>query len=131
MKLIKKKLSFHRVAFVRFGSTLTHLDLHESGIKSIDVQAFVGLRNLQKLVLWGNNLTYIQSEWFIGLQNLRNLDISFNKIVEIDPRTFQLLPNLENFAFDYNQLSYIHFDQLAWLGKLKRAKFGKNPWTWT
>lgn len=106
------------------------LDLHESGIQTCDTQAFVGLTKLQRLLLWGNKLTFVRGEWFANAQSLKTLDLSFNFIQGIDYTIFQRLPNLENFYFDYNQLHYIDYNMFAYLGNLKRVKFGKNPWNW-
>ncbi|EZA51723.1 hypothetical protein DMN91_003604 [Ooceraea biroi] len=116
--------------FVRFAATLVTLDLHESGIQTCDAQAFTGLTKLQRLVLWGNKLTFVPGDWFVNMRSLKTLDLSFNFIQGIDYTVFQMLPNLENFYFDYNQLHYIDYNMFAYLGKLKKVKFSRNPWNW-
>ncbi|KAH0948681.1 hypothetical protein HN011_003392, partial [Eciton burchellii] len=117
-------------SFARFGASLVTLDLHEAGIQMCDAQAFVGLTKLQKLLLWGNKLTFVPGDWFINMYSLKTLDLSFNFIESIDYTVFQMLPNLKNLYFDYNQLHYIDYNMFAYLGKLKRVKFSKNPWNW-
>ncbi|XP_012220076.1 leucine-rich repeat transmembrane neuronal protein 4-like [Linepithema humile] len=118
-------------SFARFGATLVTLDLHESGIQTCDSQAFIGLTKLEKLMLWGNKLTFVPGDWFVNMYSLKTLDLSFNFIQGINSTVFQMLPNLENFYFDYNQLYFINYDMFAYLGKLKRVKFSKNPWSWS
>ncbi|XP_050456391.1 leucine-rich repeat transmembrane neuronal protein 2-like isoform X2 [Cataglyphis hispanica] len=117
-------------SFARFGATLVTLDLHESGIQTCDAQAFVGLTKLEKLMLWGNKLTFVPADWFVNMYSLQTLDLSFNFIQGIDFTIFQMLPNLKNFYFDYNQLRYIDYNMFAYLGNLKRVKFSKNPLSW-
>lgn len=131
LKVIANFISFYqRHTFARFGATLATLDLHESGIQTCDAQAFVGLTNLKKLMLWGNKLTYVPEVWFANMQSLQTLDLSFNFIQGIDYTIFYALSNLENFYFDYNQLRYIDYNMFAYLGKLKKVKFSMNPWNW-
>lgn len=60
--------------------------------------------------------------------SLQTLDLSFNLIQRID--TIFQLHNLENFYFDYNQVEDIDYNMFAYLGKLKKVKFSKNPWKW-
>ncbi|XP_043686092.1 leucine-rich repeat and transmembrane domain-containing protein 2-like [Vespula pensylvanica] len=117
-------------AFVRFGATLRVLDLHENNIEVLDRQVFVGLINLNELILWGNRLTWISSDWFINLYNLRTLDLSFNLIQSIDYNVFPLLSRVENLYLDYNDLKVIDFNFFVYMASLKKIKFGKNPWNW-
>lgn len=92
--------------------------------------AFVGLTKLEKLLLWGNKLTFVPGDWFVNTRSLKTLDLSFNFIQRIDYTVFQMVPYLENFYFDYNQLRYIDYNMFAYLGNLKKVKFSKNPWSW-
>ncbi|KOC61269.1 Peroxidasin like protein [Habropoda laboriosa] len=117
-------------SFARFGLTLVNLDLHGSGIETIDSLAFIGLTRLQNLILWGNKLRAVYSNWFMNTYSLKTLDLSFNFIEVIDYNTFPLLPNLENFYFDYNQIKYIDYNMFGYLKSLKNIKFEKNPWQW-
>ncbi|XP_043253102.1 leucine-rich repeat transmembrane neuronal protein 4-like [Colletes gigas] len=122
--------NIERHAFAKFGATLVNLDLHESGIETIESLAFVGLVKLKKLVLWGNKLKIVPRDWFMYTPNLRTLDLSFNFIEVIDYGVFQLLPNLENLYFDYNQIKFIDYSMFAYLNNLKNVKFEKNPLNW-
>lgn len=122
--------SHQRHSFARFAASLVVLDLHESGIESCDASAFVGLTKLEKLMLWGNKLTFVPGDWFVNTRSLKTLDLSFNFIQAIDYAVFQMLPHLENFYFDYNQLRFIDYNMFAYLGNLKKVKFSKNPWSW-
>ncbi|XP_017758664.1 PREDICTED: leucine-rich repeat transmembrane neuronal protein 2-like [Eufriesea mexicana] len=117
-------------SFARFGATLVTLDLHGSGIQTIDFLAFVGLTKLENLLLWGNKLIYVYKDWFIYMSNLKTLDLSFNSIQVMDYALFEVLPNLRNFYFDYNEIRYIDFSMFANLRNLKNVKFEKNPWNW-
>ncbi|CAK9819076.1 Insulin-like growth factor-binding protein complex acid labile subunit [Anthophora plagiata] len=117
-------------SFARFGLTLVNLDLHGSGIETIDSFAFIGLTRLENLILWGNKLRAVYSNWFINTYSLKTLDLSFNFIEVIDFNMFPLLPNLENFYFDYNQIKYIDYNMFGYLKSLKNVKFEKNPWQW-
>ncbi|XP_076675625.1 uncharacterized protein LOC143372891 [Andrena cerasifolii] len=117
-------------AFAKFGATLVTLDLHQSGIETIDSMAFIGLTKLESLILWGNKLRSVPRHWFVNTYNLRTLDLSFNSIDVIDYAVFELLPNLENFYFDYNQIKFIDYSMFAYLRNLKTVKFEKNPLNW-
>lgn len=117
-------------SFARFGATLVTLDLHDSGIETIDSQAFIGLTKLETLILWGNKLKWVPGDWFLSTPKLRTLDLSFNSIQLIDYPVFQRLQQLENFYFDYNQLKFIDYNMFAYLRNLKTVKFGKNPLGW-
>ncbi|XP_032673694.1 leucine-rich repeat-containing protein 15-like [Odontomachus brunneus] len=117
-------------SFARFGATLVILDLHENGIETCDSMAFVGLTKLEKLMLWGNKLTFVPGDWFVNMGSLNTLDLSFNFIQGFDYIIFQMLRYLENFYFDYNKLRVIDYNMFAYLGNLKKVKFSKNPWNW-
>ena len=108
-----------RHSFARFGATLVTLDLHRSGIETIDPLAFIGLTKLENLLLWDNKLRVVPGNWFVNMYNLKTLDLSFNRITVIDYIVFTLLPNLENFYFDYNQIKIIDYNM-----------FQKNPLDW-
>ncbi|XP_043499768.1 peroxidasin-like [Polistes fuscatus] len=117
-------------AFVKFSATLRVLDLHENNIKVLESRAFIGLVNLNELILWGNQLTWIIGDWFVNLYNLRTLDLSFNQIQTMDYNVFPFLPYLENFYIDYNNFQTIDYNMFAYMVNLKRIRFGKNPWNW-
>ncbi|KAG9435095.1 hypothetical protein HZU67_03080 [Apis mellifera carnica] len=117
-------------SFARFGATLVTLDLHGSGIETIDPLAFIGLTKLENLLLWDNKLRVVPGNWFVNMYNLKTLDLSFNRITVIDYIIFTLLPNLENFYFDYNQIKIIDYNMFQQLRNLKNVKFEKNPLDW-
>lgn len=116
--------------FAKFGATLVTLDLHSSGIETIDPMAFIGLTKLEGLILWGNKLRMVPRDWFVNTYSLRTLDLSFNFIEVIDFVVFQMLPYLENLYFDYNQIKFIDYSMLAYLKSLKNVKFERNPLSW-
>ncbi|XP_066599751.1 leucine-rich repeat and fibronectin type-III domain-containing protein 5-like [Prorops nasuta] len=117
-------------SFIKFSETLRSLDLHSCGIQTFDKEALIGLTKLEKLILYGNKLTWVSRFLFINTYELRVLDISFNAIQGIDFPVYQMLPFMEEFYFDDNQLTTIDFNMFSYMGKLRRVKFGKNPWNW-
>ncbi|XP_015603692.1 uncharacterized protein LOC107271789 [Cephus cinctus] len=122
----------HGYAFFRLGQTLITLDIHNSQVASIDANAFAGLRNLETLLLYGNDLSYVYADWFTDLPNLRTLDVSFNSIVGFEPNVSKFLPKLENFYFDGNIIESIDTTAFYYdMPKLKKVIMGNNPWIWS
>ena len=55
----------------------------------ISTVIFVGLENLDQLVLNHNELTELNAKWFKGLEKLHDLKICNNKIGHIDNAAFE------------------------------------------
>ncbi|XP_011307777.1 insulin-like growth factor-binding protein complex acid labile subunit [Fopius arisanus] len=117
--------------FSSFGITLKTLDIHESGVRSVDTNAFWGLVYLEKLSLWGNKLTTIPADWFTHLPNLRVLDLSFNNIDTIDYKVYYTLPNLNELNIGYNKLKGIDYNLFPVMTQLRKVEFGNNPLDWS
>ncbi|XP_015111688.1 uncharacterized protein LOC107037579 [Diachasma alloeum] len=117
--------------FSTFGTTLKSLDIHESRIRTIETNAFWGLVYLEKLSLWGNNLTWVPADWFTHLTNLRTLDISFNSLYAIDYNIYYKLPNLNTLNIANNKLKIIDYNLIPAMTQLRKFKFGNNPLDWS
>ncbi|XP_063991860.1 uncharacterized protein LOC135170198 [Diachasmimorpha longicaudata] len=117
--------------FSTFYTTLTSLDIHNSRIRSIEATALWGLVYLQKLSLWGNNLTWIPGDWFTHLTHLRTLDVSFNNIYAIDYNVYYKLPNLNILNIANNKLKTIEYNLMPLMTQLRKIEFGNNPLDWS
>ena len=60
---------------------------------------FLGLENLDQLVLNYNNLTKLDAKWFKGLDNLHDLKLCNNKIASINDDAFDGLEGKLNWHF--------------------------------
>ncbi len=90
--------------FLRHLEQLRILDLSKNSINEIFIQDFIGLKNLDTLILRENRLTYLSYAMFTYCRKITTLDLSDNKISMIDSNTFHLLKQLKILLLSNNPL---------------------------
>ena len=117
-----------------FKSNLTVINVVSRRINHIDSNAFKGLKKLNRLMLYRNEIENLNESLFNDLSNLTHLDISFNKLKSIASNTFNCLTNLETLYANNNELVELDdtlFEHLSKLESLhlygnKLNKIGRN-----
>ena len=71
------------------------LDVSFNKISYVNNQMFKGLENLSNLMLRGNKIKRIHPAAFVSLRNLRHIDVSFNDLDQLNSLTFLKNPDLE------------------------------------
>lgn len=94
--------AIHNHTFYRV-FTLFSLILNFNRISHIDTSAFNNNKDLKKIQLIGNRLTYIRKEIFLDL-SLVELDLSNNKILTIEPGSFASMSS-GNLSLQNNQIA--------------------------
>lgn len=112
--------TFNRLEFLK------SIDLSKNKIKELNLQLFIGLKNLTEINLQNNNLENINGNCFRDLEYLKHLCLSNNNIKETTERQFCFLNKLELLDLDYNQIKEIHPDSFRWLKKLINLKLNNN-----
>ncbi|KAM9324476.1 chondroadherin-like protein [Gastrophryne carolinensis] len=101
---------------------LTHLNLHNCSIETIEEGAFRSLGRLLYLNLGSNQIGFIYQEAFDGLPSLQHLNLEKNRLEEIKPGAFSQLGFLNFLNLGNNFLVYLPdmlfqgLMQLKWLG---------------
>ena len=116
-------------AFLKFARYLKRLEFRDCVVQNIERRAFYGLRNLETLVIRGNDFNTVESEWFEELSNLKYLDLSRNGIMRIPNGVFDKLPYLVSLDISDNQMNCIGIEYLETLRYLRELKVTGNPWT--
>jgi len=96
--------SLNKNYFLRHLEQLRILDLSINHINEIFIQDFIGLKNLDTLILRENRLTYLSYAMFTYCRKITTLDLSDNKISMIDSNTFHLLKQLKILLLSNNPL---------------------------
>lgn len=73
-----------------------------NGLEYVHENAFLGLWNLQDLILFGGNLVRFEPNTFSPLPNLRFLEVSWNLIEVLDSRWFANNTLISRINFNYN-----------------------------
>lgn len=87
---------------------ITQLDLWENSINSISANAFASLRNVQFLNLEQNSLTTIPANLFANQQNLQMLYLSRNRFANFPVGIFRPLQNLLHLGIGFSNLTEIN-----------------------
>lgn len=129
LKLINSKIpKIPRLAFLRFGNSLTTLYISNCGIREIHPEAFAGLSKLEELYLYNNSFTLVQGQWFRDLHNLQYLVLEKNNINHILASAFPLLSTLKYLSLSNNNLQCISTTNFDSLKNLKEVLLIHNPW---
>lgn len=109
---------------------LESLDLSSCCRLNLNSNIFVGLRNLQVLLLSNvfrpENKDWLNGTLFRGLEQLRVLDLSDNCLCSISADVFANTPNLERLSLRRSQLGNIRNNPLRHLTKLNFLDLGDN-----
>lgn len=117
-------------AFARFDGWLSHLELRDSNVETIEHRAFADLYNLDRLSLHSNQLKTVTSEALEGLTNLRHLDLSRNHIYRIPNEVFDTLSHLHSLDVSENYMNCLGVEHMAQkMPHLYSLKVSDNPWS--
>ena len=110
--IIQRTLSVHinqtlLIEKYEFSIDSSEIDLSESSISSIDIDAFKGFNKLEKLFLQNNKLRELEYGLFNHLSNLRELWLESNNIVSINRNVFIGLNKLEKVCLSDNPISFL------------------------
>lgn len=107
-------------------SDLKEICINGKNIKSIDLNAFEGLNNLEFLNLSKNKIEELNETTFRNLSNLQKLDLSHNKLKKIDDSAFERLVNLMELDLSYNDIEEINVNCFRYLIKLTELNLKRN-----
>ncbi|KAJ3645479.1 hypothetical protein Zmor_023129 [Zophobas morio] len=78
-------------------------------LSQIQKNAFTYCKNLQQLILYGNNLPTIKKQTFVGFRNLLKLALENNNIDHLEKNAF-VLSTIEVLDLSYNQIQLLPTD---------------------
>ena len=81
------------------------IDLSERSIDTIDINTFIGFKNLEKIYLEENKINQLANGLFNHLESLKEVWLESNNIVSIDRNVFVGLNNLEKVCLKDNPIS--------------------------
>ncbi|VBB28104.1 unnamed protein product [Acanthocheilonema viteae] len=86
-----KKIPQHALSSIQ--NSLTNLNLRGNRIRSITIDDFDGMENLEELILADNHIEIIEEAAFSKIQKLIKLDVSHNPITSWNPHALRDLSN--------------------------------------
>ncbi|XP_069963350.1 insulin-like growth factor-binding protein complex acid labile subunit [Bactrocera oleae] len=111
--------------FTRFTS-LSALEVRESGLAKIGDYALNGLEQLQWLVLPWNYITNIRPWSQTPLKALHTLDLEGNAVKTLSAESFMRYPNLHYLSLAHNMLERISNDAFTHLPHLRQLNLAHN-----
>ncbi|CAF0851185.1 unnamed protein product [Brachionus calyciflorus] len=94
----------------------------DNNLKTIEKNAFLGLKNLKSLILVNNGIQEINKDMFNGLDNLVTLSIAENCLKIVEKDTFINLKNLQNLNLSQNYIRKLENGCLNGLDELVTIK---------
>lgn len=110
-------------------TNLRELVIRNSGLTTVEPNAFDGLNKLENLTIQDNPLERIESSWLI-LENLERLDLRGNSINYIAPGAFRRLDRLTYLNLEGNDLKCIFTSDLNEMPNVYIIEFSGNPLKW-
>ncbi|XP_070566976.1 toll-like receptor 2 [Ptychodera flava] len=101
-----------------FPSWITHLELSNNHISSIEPNGLAQLANLKELKLDGNRIKTLRSQSFDGLDQLVVLLLNRSRILTIQSGSFRTLYNLQTLDLSDNKLGVIPNNTFSGLSNL-------------
>ena len=105
------------------------LSLNNSGVQSIENNAFSALTGLRTLDLSHNALRELKGDEFLGLHHLRELRLNHNGLVYVRDDTFQPLQALQQLYLEGNLLTSFPIWRLNSLHGLQAVSLSQNLWS--
>ncbi|KAL0809143.1 hypothetical protein ABMA28_012767 [Loxostege sticticalis] len=107
---------------------LRSVELASSGIADVPPGAFMRIKHVKKLYLWGNKIENFTSESFRGLDNLDTLDFTGNPVSSLPSRAFTAAPRLRSLTLVATRLAHVPTDAFEGLKELEEIlfKFGRG-----
>ncbi|CAF0996665.1 unnamed protein product [Adineta steineri] len=106
---------------------LRRLDISNNLIATIYPDSFAGLKSLNSLIIYRNNLKMLPSEVFSELNSLQLLLLNANKIVCVRGDTFRGLEKLSLLSLYDNQLKTLANDTFSPLKSIQTLHLARNP----
>ncbi|XP_074645366.1 uncharacterized protein LOC141901792 isoform X2 [Tubulanus polymorphus] len=100
------------------------LELRSNSIKSISMDAFIGLSKLTRVDLSNNDLTQINSTVVESLPVLTEIKLAYNKLTKIP--VFNQENNITHLTLHHNEIPDINIDGLESLSKLRNLDLNFN-----
>ncbi|RNA15834.1 ATP-binding cassette sub-family A member 3, partial [Brachionus plicatilis] len=120
--IINKLISHNFVCI----ENLIFLQLFHCSIKTIEPNAFYGLKKLQSLLITESYLKYLDPKVFYGLENLNNLNLDANLLEKIEGNNFVHLKNLKHLTLTTNCIQELDKDCFNGLDNLKILRLSYN-----
>ena len=108
---------------------VTHMQLFDAGITTLQAHDFKGLSSLENLSIDSNPLATLPSGIFDGLSSLKRLWLDHNSLTALPDGVFRRLSSLELLALQSNSLSELPEGVFRGLGSLKLLALSGNPLT--
>nr|AVK72278.1 slit [Xenoturbella bocki] len=112
--------------FSRF-KRLRRIDMSNNQISEIDADAFIGLKSLTSLVIYGNRIASLPPGVFSGLTSLELLLLNANQISCIRSDSFEHLQNLNLLSLYDNRILSLANGTFASLRNLQTLHLARNP----
>ena len=108
------------------GGRIRHLDLSRNIINKVNIEAFVGLSDLEVLDMSYNYLSEVPGQALSSLVDLRSLLLKYNRFSWVSATTFAGITQLEQLDLSGNDLTAVPTSALRPLGRLKVLKLRNN-----
>ena len=108
-------------------AAITTIDLHDTGISSLQAGDFAGLSSLKRLYLSDNALVSLPSDVFRGLTALKRLDLHSTGLVSLPGDVFRGLTALYTLDLRFNALETLPGDVFRGLTALESLYLHFNP----
>ena len=95
-------------------------------LKIIKPQYLKNATELKLLIIFGNQVTYLDENLFVEAKNLEYIDFRYNKIESIHKKTFSGLQKLQVLLLKGNLIKNIHFESFSHLINLKLLDLLQN-----
>jgi Leucine-rich repeat (LRR) protein len=104
------------------------INLSYNQLFEINPSTFAEQKNLDKLLLRNNNLTYLKSDFFYKIYSIKWLDLSWNNIffIQINDSISEDVINLKWLSFSHNRIEHLLAYQFKLLVKLEELYLNWN-----
>lgn len=106
------------------------LDVSGNTISTIPSHSFIGLSQLEELLVNNSAVQHLSNGSFVGLANLRSLDLHDNFISSISRDTFLGMPKLQTLDLDNNKIAYIQDGAFSSMTGLVTLRLSNNLLLW-
>jgi Leucine-rich repeat (LRR) protein len=116
--------------FSGIGETFINLKslwIRSQTIKFVERSDFVGLTQLEDLILNGNQIEFLPEDVFWDLPNLKLLKLSGNKIKKLPKNIFKNLKKLKEINLSDNKIDYLPKNLFMETKKIERFYAYDNP----
>ncbi|XP_057705567.1 matrix-remodeling-associated protein 5 isoform X2 [Corythoichthys intestinalis] len=109
-----------------FPKDTERLNLGYNSLTELEVSDFRSLRQLEMLLMHGNDINVVHPRTFYSLRSLQILKLSYNKLPIVKPGLFDGLVGLVRLHLDHNLISFIEPYSFSGLTSLKLLQLEGN-----